>query len=39
MTGQERGTVFPAPGYPLEQPELFELEGTLRLFHDAGSSA
>lgn len=36
MTGQERGTVFPAPGYPLEQPELFELEGTLRLFHDAG---
>ena len=36
MTGQENGTVIPAPGYPARTAVTCTLNGNLKLFHDAG---
>lgn len=37
MTGQNWQTVKPINGYPVCQPEMFELEGSLNLLNKAGS--
>ncbi len=37
MTGQDRKSILPISGYPVQQPELFSLDGTLKLNAGAGS--
>lgn len=37
MTGQDRESIAPSAGYPVVQPELFDLDGTMKLNNNAGS--